>query len=88
MRAYLTYKSTGNVFGWYELNEEKQDEVDIVLPAGASEVETAAGGRAIELEDGQICSDLLTAHHDGTCQPYIVDCSGSAPRNIYLKVSK
>ena len=43
-----------NVFGWYELNEEKQDEVDLVLPDGASEVETAAGGRAIELADGQI----------------------------------
>ncbi len=88
MRAYLTYKSTGNVFGWYELNEEKQDEVDLVLPDGASEVETAAGGRAIELADGQICPDILTVHHDGICQPYIVDCSGSTPRNIYLKVSK
>ena len=88
MRAYLTYKSTGNVFGLDELKEEKQDEVDIVLPAGASEVETAVGGRAIELEDGQFCPDILTAHHDGICQPYIVDCSGSTPRNIYLKVSK
>ena len=88
MRAYLTYKSTGNVFGLYELNEEKQDEVDLVLPAGASEVETAVGGRSIELADGQFCPDILTAHHDGICQPYIVDCSGSTPRNIYLKVRK
>ena len=88
MRAYLTYKSTGNVFGWYELNEEKQDEVDLVLPDGASEVETAVGGRAIELADGQFCPDILTVNHDGICQPYIVDCSGSTPRNIYLKVSK
>ena len=86
MRAYLTYKSTGNVYGWYKVDGETQDEVNIILPQGATETETATNGRAIKMADGQIIKDIVTVRRHGACQPCIVDCAGDKPRYIYLKV--
>ena len=88
MKIYYYYRSTGNKYSFNRASEEIMDEVEIVLPAEAKEITTEDGSRAIELADGQICADLLTAAHDGVFQPYIVDCSGSEPHRVYLKVTK
>lgn len=89
MNAYLYYRSTGNKYGFSKVSGEIMDEVEITLPDGAKEITTADNSRAIELADGQICTDILTAAHDGVFQPYIEDCSGNAgPRRVYLKVKK
>ena len=88
MKIYYYYRSTGNKYSFNRASGEIMDEVEITLPDGAKEITTADNSRAIELADGQICADLLTAAHDGVCQPYIVDCSGSEPHRVYLKVTK
>ena len=68
---------------------EIYDEVELILPDGFSEVEMA-NGKGIEWPDGQISLDteVCTEHRGATAIPYIVDCSGSAPRNIYLRAKK
>lgn len=46
--------------------------------------------KAIEWPDGQItlACEIFTEHKGETAVPYIVDCSGKAPRNLYLKTVK
>lgn len=46
--------------------------------------------KAIEWPDGQItlAYEVFTEHKGDTAVPYIVDCSGKAPRNLYLKAVK
>lgn len=46
--------------------------------------------KAIEWPGGQItlASEIFTEHKGETAVPYIVDCSGKAPRNLYLKTVK
>ena len=43
--------------------------------------------KAIEWPDGRItlASEIFTEHKGETAVPYIVDCSGNAPRKLYLK---
>lgn len=64
------------------------EEVEVELPHGAKVIELISGAPAIELANGEICDKIFTRHVKDSATPYIVDCSGNAPRNVYLKVQK
>lgn len=86
MKAYYYHRSTGNKYSFILASGEVFDEVNIALPAGAKEITTEAGDPAIELANGEVCPDLLTANHDGTSQPYIVSSDNAGSHRVYLKV--
>ena len=69
---------------------EIHDLVEIVLPNGFHEVEMADGSAAIEWPDGQIAlqTEIFAEYNHGVLIPYIVDCSGKAPKKLYLKIKK
>ena len=69
---------------------EIHDVVEIVLPNGFREVEMVDGSTAIEWPDGQItlATQIFGEYTNGVLIPYIVDCSGKAPKKLYLKMEK
>ena len=90
MKFYLNYGNEwkGGVYG--HAPAAIHDEVEIVLPEGFKEVEVMDGSKAVEWPDGQItlATEIFTEHTGGTAVPYIVDCSGKTPKEVYLKVKK
>lgn len=69
---------------------EIHDVVEIVLPNGFREVKMADDSTAIEWPDGQItlATQIFAEYNHGVLIPYIVDCSGKAPKKLYLKMEK
>lgn len=67
---------------------EIYDVVEIVLPNGFREVKMADDSTAIEWPDGQItlATQIFGEYTNGVLIPYIVDCSGRAPKKLYLKM--
>lgn len=90
MKMYLNYNNIYKSGIYGVMPAEIYDEVELILPDGFSEVEMANGSKGIEWPDGQISLDteVCTEHRGATAIPYIVDCSGSNPRNLYLKAEK
>lgn len=90
MKMFLNYNGIWKSGTYAVVPAEIHDEVEIVLPEGFKEVMMADETKAIEWPDGQItlAYDILTEHKGNTAVPYIVDCSGNAPRNLYLKAVK
>lgn len=90
MRMFLNYNSIYKSGTYAAVPAEIHDEVEIVLPEGFKEVTMKDETKAIEWPNCQItlASEIFTEHKGDTAVPYIVDCSGNAPRNLYLKVVK
>lgn len=90
MKMFLNYNGIWKSGTYAVVPAEIHDEVKIVLPEGFKEVTMADETKAIEWPDGQItlAHEILTEHRGETAVPYIVDCSGNAPRNLYLKAEK
>lgn len=91
MKIYKNYYTIGYTerfaFGEDRLNAIYSDEIMVELPEGVKEIELISGGKAIELSNGEICDQVLTQrYHNGNAIPYVVDCSGNYPKNVYLKV--
>ncbi len=90
MRMYLNFNNVWKSGTFATVPVEIHDEVEIVLPEGFKEVTMQDETKAIEWPNGQItlASQILTEHKGETAVPYIVDCSGNAPRNLYLRAVK
>ena len=90
MKMYLNFNGIWKSGTYAVVPAEIYDEVEIILPKGFKEVTMADETKAIEWPDGQItlASEIFTEHKGETAVPYIVDCSGNAPRNLYLKAVK
>lgn len=90
MRMYLNFNNVWKSGTFATVPAEIHDEVEIVLPEGFKEVTMQDETKAIEWPNGQItlASQILTEHKGETAVPYIVDCSGNAPRNLYLRTVK
>ena len=90
MKMYLNYNNIYKSGVYGVMPAEIYDEVELVLPDGFKEIEMADGSKGIEWPSGQISlgTEVCTEHRGVTAIPYIVDCSGSSPRNLYLKVEK
>lgn len=90
MRMFLNYGNQWKSGVYAVAPAEISDVVEIILPYGFKKIEMQDGSKAIEWPDGQVtrASEILTEHKGTTAIPYIVDCSGSAPRNVYLKAKK
>lgn len=90
MRMYLNFNNVWKSGTFATVPAEIHDEVEIVLPEGFKEVTMQDETKAIEWPNGQItlASQILTEHKGETAVPYIVDCSGNAPRNLYLRAVK
>lgn len=91
MKIYKNYYTMGYTerfaFGEDKLNAVASDEIMVELPEGAKEIELVSGSKAIELSTGEICDQVLTQRYqNGNAIPYVVDCSGNYPKNVYLKV--
>lgn len=87
MKMYLNFNNQWKSGVFAAVPADIHDVVEIVLPAGFNEIEMQDGSKAIEWADGQVtrASEILTEHKGTTAIPYIVDCRGSAPKNVYLK---
>lgn len=90
MKMFLNFNGIYKSGTYATVAAEIHDEVEIVLPKDFKEVTMADESKAIEWPDGQItlAHEILTEHKGKTAVPYIVDCSGNAPRNLYLKAVK
>ena len=90
MKMFLNYNGIWKSGTYAVVPAEIHDEVEIILPKGFKEVTMADETKAIEWPDGQItlAHESLTEHKGETAVPYIVDCIGNAPRNLYLKAVK
>ena len=92
MTIYKNYYSIGYTER-YDFVSDKMDaigsdEVKVILPEGAKEVELIAG-RAIELANGELCTKILTQYYPtGKTLPYVVDCSSNYPKNVFLKIAE
>lgn len=92
MKIFKNYYTAGYTER-YDFNRDKvqaisSDEITVILPEGAKEVEFIAG-RGIELANGEVCDKILTQHYpNGNAIPYIVDCSGDYPKNVFLKIAE
>ena len=87
---YLNFNNVWKSGTFATVPAEIHDEVEIVLPEGFKEVTMQDETKAIEWPNGQItlASQILTEHKGETAVPYIVDCSGNAPSNLYLRAVK
>lgn len=90
MKMFLNYNGIWKSGTYAVVPAEIHDEVKIVLPKGFKEVTMADTSKAIEWPNGQItlACEILTEHKGETAVPYIVDCSGNSPKNVYLKAVK
>lgn len=90
MKMFLNFNSIWESGTYAVVPAEIYDEVKIILPEGFKEVTMQDETKAIEWPDGQItlACEIFTEHKGDTAVPYIVDCSGKAPRNLYLKAVK
>ncbi len=91
IQAYLNWTGLGPQPNFAPMPADINDEVTIFLPVGAKVITTKSEEKGIELANGYLLpvTEICTAHRkDGSVQPYIVDCSGSGPKNIYLKYQK
>ena len=90
MKMFLNFNNVWKSGTYAAVPAEINDEVEIVLPEGFKEVTMKDETKAIEWPNGQItlASEIFTEHKGETAVPYIVDCSGNAPRNLYLKAVK
>ena len=90
MKMFLNFNNVWKSGTYAAIPTEINDEVEIVLPEGFKEVTMQDETKAIEWPNGQItlASEIFTEHKGDTAVPYIVDCSGNAPRNLYLKAVK
>lgn len=90
MKMYLNFNGFWKSGTFAAVPAEINDEVEIVLPEGFKEVTMQDESKAIEWPNGQItlASQILTEHKGETAIPYIVDFSGNASRNLYLRAVK
>lgn len=90
MKMVLNYNGIWKSGTYAAVPAEIYDEVEIVLPEGFKEVTMRNETKAIQWPNGQItlACEILTEHRGETAVPYIVDCSGNAPRNLYLRAKK
>lgn len=90
MKMFLNFNGIWKSGTYAVVPAEINDNVEIVLPEGFKEVTMANETKAIEWPDGQItlAHEILTEHKGETAVPYIVDCSGNSPKNVYLKAVK
>ena len=90
MKMFLNYNGIWKSGTYATVPAEINDEVEIILPKGFKEVTMADETKAIEWPNGQItlAHEILTEHKGETAVPYIVDCSGNSPKNVYLKAVK
>nr|DAK65166.1 MAG TPA: hypothetical protein [Caudoviricetes sp.] len=90
MKMYLNFNGIWKSGTYTAVPAEIHDEVEIMLPKGFKEVTMADETKAIEWADGQITlvSEVFTEHKGETAVPYIVDCSGNVPKNVYLRAVK
>lgn len=87
MKMFLNYNGIYKAGDYAVVPAEIHDAVEIILPEGFKEVTMADDSKAIEWPNGQItlATEVYTEHRGDTAVPYIVDCSGNAPRKLYLK---
>ena len=93
MKIYKSYCARGfnETFTFYPVSLEDCaacEEIEVNLPAGAKEITTMSESRAVELENGCICPDILTYRKGGSAKPYIVDTAGNNPKKLYLEIVK
>ena len=90
MKMFLNFNDIYKSGTYATVAAEIHDEVEIVLPEGFQEVTMQDETKAIEWPDGQItlASEIFTEHKGVSAVPYIVDCSGNSPKNVYLKAVK
>lgn len=90
MKMFLNFDNIWKSGTYAVVPAEICDEVEIILPKGFQEVTMQDETKAIEWPNGQItlAHEILTEHKGETAVPYIVDCSGNSPKNVYLKVVK
>ena len=90
MELYVNYNRIHKAGELAVSPAEIYDVVEIVLPNGFREVKMADDSTAIEWPDGQItlATQIFGEYTNGVLIPYIVDCSGKAPKKLYLKMIK
>lgn len=90
MKMFLNFDNIWKSGTYAVVPAEIYDEVEIILPEGFKEVTMQDETKAIEWPDGKItlAYEVFTEHKGDTAVPYIVDCSGEAPRKLYLKAVK
>lgn len=90
MKMFLNYNGIWKSGTYATVATKIHDEVEIILPEGFKEVTMQDESKAIKWPDGQItlACEVFTEHKGDTAVPYIVDCSGKAPKNLYLKAVK
>lgn len=90
MKMFLNFDNIWKSGTYAVVPAEIYDEVEIILPEGFKKVTMQDETKAIKWPDGQItlASEIFTEHKGDTAVPYIVDCSGKAPRKLYLKAEK
>ena len=90
MKMFLNFNGVWKSGTYATVPAEIYDEVEIILPEGFKEITMKDESKAIEWPDGQItlACEIFTEHKGETAVPYIVDCSGKAPKNLYLKTVK
>ena len=90
MKMFLNYNGIWKSGTYATVATEIHDEVEIILSEGFKEVTMQDESKAIKWPDGQItlACEVFTEHKGDTAVPYIVDCSGKAPKNLYLKAVK
>lgn len=90
MKMFLNYSGVWKSGTYAVVPAEIYDEVEIILPEWFKEVTMQDETKAVEWPNGKItlASEIFTEHKGETAVPYIVDCSGKAPRKLYLKAVK
>lgn len=90
MKMFLNFNGIWKSGTYAVVPAEIYDEVEIILPEGFQEVQMQDETKAIKWPNGQItlAYEVFTEHKGDAAVPYIVDCSGKAPKKLYLKAEK
>ena len=90
MKMFLNYNCVWKSGTYAAVPATIYDEVEVILPEGFKEVTMQDETKAVKWPDGQItlASEICTEHKGETAVPYIVDCSGEAPRKLHLQTVK
>lgn len=90
MKLFLNFNGVWKSGTFAAVPGEICDEMDVILPEGFKEITMKDLTKAIEWPDGRItlACEIFTEHKGTTAIPYIVDCRGSSPKNVYLKAVK
>lgn len=83
---YKCYQVCGynEVFFWHPItNPGFWDKVTVQLPEGAKMTKTEAGGPAVELKNGHLCTHIFTDWQKDCVVPYLIDTDSTNPRQTH-----